>query len=789
MKRVVLLFAMFVAACANKPAAQECPTGIVCPDGTTCAAAQAVCITNSCGNGVVDQGEVCDDGNIKDGDGCSADCKSMEQCGDGVRNTEAGEVCDDGNTISGDGCSADCKSLETCGNGITDVNEVCDDGNTHNGTCGDGKSCDSNADCSVGTCTPDGCSSDCKSNETCGNGIKDLGETCDDGGVPGGCEDDCKSGAGCGNGVIDSGEECDDGDGINTNDCTNNCKIATCGDGIVDSSGNHKEECDGGSGAGPVETAACNSDCTLAKCGDGKVNLHFKPDGTHPEQCDLGTVSGVNQNANDNDCTASCLINVCGDGLQDTIGSHQELCDDGNLNEHDSCNTLCQPTATCGDGIVEAGEECDLGKDNNGNNLNTTTSVCPSCKVAKCGDGFVSPNEGCDPGSMGETAACNKNCTVAKCGDGYVNTKFTPTGAAGPEQCDLGTGNNGDTLSCTSKCQIATCGDSLVQAGVEQCDTGGMSATCDDDCTKPVCGDGKTNTQYKPDGIHFEACDHGDSNGTMNDSCDAICQISGCGNGIVDYGEACDAGQVGGVNQFSSTCDNDCTTPVCGDGTLNTMHGEQCDNGSSNSTDPNCPYGITQCADRCNTSCQTYTPTRLYCGDSKINGTETCDDNGATQSKTACTYGTGACQACHSCALVLLPALYCGDGTITSPNEQCEPPNTTTCSATCQTPTCSDGVKDGLETDLDCGGSTCDNLTTPKKCADTKLCASGADCVSGVCDGHCVAATCSDGVKNGTETGVDCGNATCGGCAGDTCAVNGDCHSGSCGVATAGKCD
>jgi cysteine-rich repeat protein len=40
-------------------------------------------------------------------------------CGNGV--VDPGEVCDDGNTISGDGCSATCNSTEVCGNGILDL--------------------------------------------------------------------------------------------------------------------------------------------------------------------------------------------------------------------------------------------------------------------------------------------------------------------------------------------------------------------------------------------------------------------------------------------------------------------------------------------------------------------------------------------------------------------------------------------------------------------------------------------------------------------------------------------
>ncbi|HEX7702045.1 MAG TPA: DUF4215 domain-containing protein, partial [Kofleriaceae bacterium] len=250
MKSVIVAIAIFGAACANKPAAHECASGIVCPDPLQCAAVQPVCISNSCGNGVVDPGETCDDGNILNGDGCSADCKSKESCGDGVLNTDAGEVCDDNNNIDGDGCSANCKSLETCGNGIVDSakGEVCDDGNTHAGKCGDGHGCDTTADCTDGTlCTPDGCSGDCKSNETCGNGIKDLGEVCDDGGAAGGCEDDCQHGVGCGNGVLDPGEQCDDGNLTDTDDCTSGCKINVCGDGVIDMTGiTHHETCDRG---------------------------------------------------------------------------------------------------------------------------------------------------------------------------------------------------------------------------------------------------------------------------------------------------------------------------------------------------------------------------------------------------------------------------------------------------------------------------------------------------------------------------------------------------------------
>jgi len=59
-----------------------------------------------CGNGVLDAGETCDDGNTVDDDGCSSACQ-LEVCGD--REKQANEECDDGNTVSGDGCSSTCR--------------------------------------------------------------------------------------------------------------------------------------------------------------------------------------------------------------------------------------------------------------------------------------------------------------------------------------------------------------------------------------------------------------------------------------------------------------------------------------------------------------------------------------------------------------------------------------------------------------------------------------------------------------------------------------------------------
>jgi cysteine-rich repeat protein len=86
-----------------------------------------------CGNGAVEAGEMCDDGNTTAGDGCSSSCQNemvmMGVCGDGT--TDAGEECDDGNTTAGDGCSPTCEDElpPECGNGVLEAGEACDDGN------------------------------------------------------------------------------------------------------------------------------------------------------------------------------------------------------------------------------------------------------------------------------------------------------------------------------------------------------------------------------------------------------------------------------------------------------------------------------------------------------------------------------------------------------------------------------------------------------------------------------------------------------------------------------------
>jgi len=85
-------------------------------------------------------------------------------------------------------------------------------------------------------------------------------------------------------------------------------------------------------------------------------------------------------------------------------------------------------------------------------------------------------------------------------------------------------------------------------------------------------------------------------------------------------------------------------------------------------------------------------------------------------------------------------------------------------------PSCDDGVQNGDETDVDCGGPAC------APCENRARCERASDCASETCAGGiCVLASCTDGVQNGDETDVDCGG-SCGPCAaGQRCGASADC--------------
>jgi len=232
--------------------------------------------------------------------------------------------------------------------------------------------------------------------------------------------------------------------------CTEpNPYLGICGNGVIEP--DFDEECDNGASNGDSE---CSMECTVASCGDGLVQPG--------EDCDLGDL-----NSDDGECSLFCEFTTCGDGLVQP----SEICDDGPDNRwpadgEPGCSPLCEALPYCGDGKTQPdiGEECD---DDNDVDDDACSNTCVS---SSCGDGTLQDGEECDDANEIDTDGCTNACSYATCGDGIVQE--------GTEECD--DGNDIDDDACLTACLAATCGDGILQEGVEECDDGNVEP--DDGC-------------------------------------------------------------------------------------------------------------------------------------------------------------------------------------------------------------------------------------------------------------------------------------------------------------------
>jgi len=367
---------------------------------------------------------------------------------------------------------------------------------------------------------------------------------------------------GCGDGVVNqTSEQCDDSNTLAGDGCSGTCQIEPnytcppqgghcslsfrCGDGVV----NPGEECDEGQYQG---SPGCSADCKtqdpgytcvagqqcakVLVCGNGRIESGETCDPPNPGNgCSATCQTETGWRCLPGSCTKSPY---CGDGIvQPNLG---EKCDQGQYQGSPGCSTDCKTKdsscscvpgqacvcekAVCGDGIVQAGEQCDQGKSTYPG-CTATCQIEPGYQcpfagapcVPVCGDGIlISPAEQCDPGMNipSIAQACNADCTInagwacnttdchqTVCGDGKVE------GSEGcdplPHSNDLGTGC---TPLCTAEPQCpatggpctTTCGDGML-IGNEQCDDGnavsgdGCSSTCQVEpgyqCSQPPLGD------------------------------------------------------------------------------------------------------------------------------------------------------------------------------------------------------------------------------------------------------------------------------------------------------------
>ncbi len=363
-------------------------------------AAGAECAAYECGNGVVDTGEDCDDGDLNGTYGyCGESCTLSDAfyCGDG--SLAGGEDCDcgdDSSTLSsgtwssancsspngqystdyGSSCAFDCSFPgPTCGDGEENGNEECDGSyeSTSGLLCGAADNyepCDTDDDCDA---------------TSCGDG----GDACDIATV---CEGGTRDGYGCGTFIARSA--CVTGGGTCSAFTYQLERSRTCDDDV---------------GSSPSCTWNGWTDCLGGDqvCGNGTVE--------GDEECDDG-----NDDSTD-DCTEKCTLNVCGDGY---VYSGKETCDDGDDNgvacrpEYDDtctyCTNACRYTvvsgAYCGDGEAQDDEFCDAsdvpkycfdGDSNPDSRVLSTETACDAdSDCTSLGAGYTCETVGvCDGGS------------------------------------------------------------------------------------------------------------------------------------------------------------------------------------------------------------------------------------------------------------------------------------------------------------------------------------------------------------------------------------------------------
>ncbi len=436
---------------------EACDPAEVCSGSSATCPADTSCPVITCGNGIPDAGEPCDwsisgsiccsptctfksativcraPAGLCDQDelcsGASATCPTDIKYGSSTICRDSTQTCDPAERCDGSSntCPIDSSTCGTCGNGVLDAGEACDNG-VNNGVCP--KTC--SATCTLNTCG------------TCGNGILDSGEACDPG-ISGSscctasctfkpaltiCRDDADvcdaveycsgNAAACpSDGKVSAGTVCrgaaGECDAIDTcsgssNSCldlklnsSNVCRVS-----IV--ACDPAEYCSGTSNSCPGDTY-----CGIV-CGNGNLETG--------EDCDNGANNGLCPKT----CSSSCTINTC------TVCTTTPYCSNGNVFAN---NTACQPSLvqSCVNGCLNGaciGATCTLANYCVGNvvwrnNTDCTQSQVQTCSASQVCQSGACTNVACTPTGSNCGGTCPNKCPVGQgcstpsdCVDGLV---------------------------------------------------------------------------------------------------------------------------------------------------------------------------------------------------------------------------------------------------------------------------------------------------------------------------------------------------------------------------------
>ncbi len=256
----------------------------------------------------------------------------------------------------------------------------------------------------------------------------------------------------------------------------------------------------------------------------------------------------------------------------------------------------------CGDGVIQAGEECDDGADNG-----PVFACLADCTLNACGDGNLGPDEGCDDGNQVDADGCDAFCQIEdvppgvilcdgkiyQCGDAIDNDQDGKIDLNDPEcitPCDddetsFKTNLPGQNNDCKQDCYF----DSDSGAGNDQCE---WNLKCDPENPGEQIG-----CAYDPD---FGMCNLDMPQQCLDvcvplvpNGCDCFgcCEIAGTFV-YLDSSADCSIDDMSGCESctFFPGCNNPCMPEAC-----ELCFGQSPDELPDGCDQPSCPPGVNWC--------------------------------------------------------------------------------------------------------------------------------------------------------------------------------------------------